>query len=143
MLQSDIYHHKMAISIPKQSVFFQSSSLYIYTEIYKSKIEIGFGSLTFGVFLFFDFQIVLSLNTDQLTLCKKNHVLTSTTTNLCDNVEVTFLCLTHLNPFVFFSLFVGLASWSGLGLWCLTPLSTFFSQIVAVSFIGGGNWIVP
>jgi len=24
-------------------------------------------------------------------------------------------------------------------LWCLTPLSTIFSYIVAVSFIGGGN----
>jgi ABC-type dipeptide/oligopeptide/nickel transport system permease subunit len=23
--------------------------------------------------------------------------------------------------------------------WCLTPLSTLFSYIVAVSFIGGGN----
>jgi len=28
---------------------------------------------------------------------------------------------------------------AGLGLWCLTPLSTYFSYIVAVSFIGGGN----
>ena len=27
----------------------------------------------------------------------------------------------------------------GMGLWCLTPLSTIFSYIVAVSFIGGGN----
>ena len=27
------------------------------------------------------------------------------------------------------------------GLWCLTPLSTlYFSMIVVVSFIGGGNW---
>ena len=25
------------------------------------------------------------------------------------------------------------------GLWCLTPLSTYFSYIVVVSFIGGGN----
>ena len=25
------------------------------------------------------------------------------------------------------------------GLWCLTPLSTIFSYIMAVSFIGGGN----
>jgi len=25
------------------------------------------------------------------------------------------------------------------GLWCLTPLSTIFSNIMAVSFIGGGN----
>jgi hypothetical protein len=25
------------------------------------------------------------------------------------------------------------------GLWCLTPLSTIFSYIVAVSFIGGEN----
>ena len=25
------------------------------------------------------------------------------------------------------------------GLWCLTPLSTIFMLIVAVSFIGGGN----
>ena len=28
----------------------------------------------------------------------------------------------------------------GLGLWCLTPLSTNFSYIVAVSFIDGGDW---
>ena len=27
----------------------------------------------------------------------------------------------------------------GFGLWCLTPLSTIFHYIVAVSFIGGGN----
>jgi len=28
----------------------------------------------------------------------------------------------------------------GLGLWCLTPLSQqYFSYIMAVSFIGGGN----
>jgi hypothetical protein len=27
----------------------------------------------------------------------------------------------------------------GLGLWCLMPLSKYFSYIVAVSFIGGGN----
>jgi len=27
----------------------------------------------------------------------------------------------------------------GLGLWCLTPLSKYFSYMVAVSFIGGGN----
>ena len=27
----------------------------------------------------------------------------------------------------------------GMGLWCLTPLSTIFSYIVAVSVIGGGN----
>jgi len=26
------------------------------------------------------------------------------------------------------------------GLWCLTPLSKYFSCIVAVSFIGRGNW---
>ena len=26
----------------------------------------------------------------------------------------------------------------GLGLWCLTPLSKYFSYMVAVSFIGGG-----
>ena len=26
-----------------------------------------------------------------------------------------------------------------LELWCLTPLSQYFSYIVAVSFIGGGN----
>ena len=26
------------------------------------------------------------------------------------------------------------------GLWCLTPLSTIFSYIVALSFIGGENW---
>jgi len=25
------------------------------------------------------------------------------------------------------------------GLWCLTPLSTYFSYIIAVSFNGGGN----
>ena len=28
---------------------------------------------------------------------------------------------------------------TGLGLWCLTPLSTYFSYIVAVSFIGEGD----
>jgi hypothetical protein len=30
-----------------------------------------------------------------------------------------------------------------LGLWCLTPLSTYFSYIVTVSFIGGGNQRKP
>jgi hypothetical protein len=25
-------------------------------------------------------------------------------------------------------------------LWCLTPLSQYFSYIMAVSFIGGGKW---
>jgi len=29
-----------------------------------------------------------------------------------------------------------------LGLWCLTPLSTIFQLIVAVSFIGRGNWSI-
>ena len=29
--------------------------------------------------------------------------------------------------------------WGMLGLWCLTALSTLFQNIVAVSFIGGGN----
>jgi hypothetical protein len=28
----------------------------------------------------------------------------------------------------------------GLGIWCLTSLSTILSYIVGVSFIGGGNW---
>jgi len=28
----------------------------------------------------------------------------------------------------------------GLELWCLTPFQQYFSYIVAVSFIGGGNW---
>jgi len=27
----------------------------------------------------------------------------------------------------------------GLELWCLTPLSTYYSYIIAVSFIGGVN----
>ena len=30
-----------------------------------------------------------------------------------------------------------------LGLWCLTALSTLFQNIVAVSFIGGGNHSTP
>jgi len=30
----------------------------------------------------------------------------------------------------------------GLGFWCLAPLSTIFQVIVAVSFIGGGNWSI-
>ena len=29
----------------------------------------------------------------------------------------------------------------GLCLWCLTPLSTIFSYILVVSFIGGGNGV--
>jgi hypothetical protein len=30
----------------------------------------------------------------------------------------------------------------GVGLWCLMPLSTIFSYIVAVSIIGGGNQLI-
>jgi len=41
------------------------------------------------------------------------------------------------------SILTHLLLWCGLGLldgiWCLTTLSTIFSYIVAVGFIGGGN----
>jgi hypothetical protein len=52
----------------------------------------------------------------------------------CISLDVLYLIMLYTLPTLYFRF--GLS----LGLWCLMPLQQYFSYIVVVGFVAGGNW---